>query len=83
MDRAFVGNLQQLDRCSSVGPVRWMSRSILIEHSFFGFAFRAIGGVDLRVAQMNRDLLERPCLAPSIHPTVIEVHAPKAASSRS
>src|SRR5437879_9566956 len=39
-----------------------------IKHSFFGFALGAIGSVDLRVSQMDSNLLERPSFPSSIHP---------------
>jgi hypothetical protein len=69
MDRAFVGNLQQL------GPLLIRQRPAKmnvsfdsIKHSFLGFAFGAIGGMNLRVPQMDGNLLERPRLATSVHP---------------
>src|SRR5579863_4560907 len=65
MDRAFVGNLQELRSLF----VRQRSRKMnvafdSIEHTFLGFALGAIGGVNLRVSQMDVNFLERPCLAP-------------------
>ncbi len=69
MNRAFVGNLQQLGSLFVRQRARKMNVAFdSIEHSLFGFAFGAIGGVDLRVPQMNRDLLERPGLAAGVHP---------------
>src|ERR1019366_9087395 len=68
MDRAFVCNLQQL---GSLFVRQWSGKMNVafdsIEHSFVGFAFGAIGGVDPRVPQMDRNLLERPSFAASIH----------------
>jgi hypothetical protein len=69
MDWAFVGDLQQL------GPLLIRQRSCKvnvtfdsIEHSFLGLALGAISSVNLRVSQMDRNFLERPRLAASVHP---------------
>ena len=38
-----------------------------IQHHVFGFAIDAIGSVDLRMPQIDGDVLERPSFAPSVH----------------
>src|SRR5579864_1279211 len=68
MDRALVCNLQQLGSLFlRQRPGKMNVAFDSIEHSFLGFAFTAIGGVNLRVSQMDRNFLERPCFAAGIH----------------
>jgi len=67
MDRAFVCSLQQLGSLFLREQAGKMNVSFdAIEHSFFGFAFRAIDGVNLRMPQLDGDFLERPTFAASI-----------------
>ena len=69
MDRALVCNLKKFGTLFiRQRPTKMNVAFDSIEHSFFGFAFGAIGGVDFRVPQMNRNFLERPSFAASIHP---------------
>jgi hypothetical protein len=69
MHGTFVGDFQK-PRSLFVGDRSAQLNIALdsIEHSFFCFTFGAIDGVDFRVAQMNRDFLERPGFAPGVHP---------------
>src|SRR5262249_6658000 len=64
MDRTFVGDLQEspallrIERAAQCdGPLD------TVDHSFLGFAFLAIGGVDTGVAEFDRYPLERQRLA--------------------
>jgi hypothetical protein len=69
MDRAFVRNLKKFGTLFvRQGPGKMDVPFDPIEHSFFGFAIGAIGSVDLRVAKVDRNFLERPYFAASIHP---------------
>src|SRR4029077_20239524 len=69
MDRALVCNLKKFGTLFiRQWPYKMNVAFDSIKHSFFGFAFGAIGGVDFRVPQMNRNFLERPSFATSIHP---------------
>jgi hypothetical protein len=68
MDRTFVGNLQQLGSLLvRQRPAKLNIAFDTIEHSFLGFAFGAIGGVDLRMPQMDCHFLERPRFSASVH----------------
>src|SRR3974377_2365356 len=68
MHRAFVGDFQK------PGALFVAERSAQLnaaldpgEEALFGLAFGAIDGVNLRVAQVDRDLLEWPALAACVH----------------
>lgn len=68
MDRALIRNFQQLEALF----FRQRSNEVnippdSIKCSLFRFALGAIGGVNLRVPQVDRNLLERPALSPRIH----------------
>ncbi len=54
MDRAFVCNLQQFGALFVRQRAYKMNVAFdSIEHSFLGFAFGAIGGVNFRVTKMD------------------------------
>lgn len=68
MDRAFVGNVQQLASLFFRQPTCKMNVPFdPVQHSFFGFALGTVAGVNFRVAKMNGNFLERPVLAASVH----------------
>ena len=60
MNRAFVGNLQQLGSLFVRQRARKMNVAFdSIEHSFLGFALGAIGGVNPPVPQADRNAGQR------------------------
>jgi hypothetical protein len=69
VDRTFICDLEQL---RSLFRRQFASKVNIpldaIQHSLFGFALGAIQGVDLRVPQIDRKFLERPCFPASVHP---------------
>src|SRR5437879_8772924 len=69
MDGTFICNLEQLRSLfGRQGSSKVNVPLNPIKHSFFGFALGAIGSVDLRVSQIDSNLLERPSFPSSIHP---------------
>ena len=68
MDRTLIGNLEELRSLFGRKFAGEVNVPLdVIQHSLFGFALGAVGGVNPRVSQMNRDLLERPSFPPSVH----------------
>src|SRR5712691_13454358 len=69
MDGAFICNLEQLGSLfRRQGSSKVNVPLNPIKQSFFGFALGAIGSVDLRVSQIDSNLLERPSFPSSVHP---------------
>ena len=67
-DRTFVGDLHEPGALALVEAPRARDRPIdAIEHTFLCFAVRAIFGVDFRVPQPHRNLVERKRLQPQCH----------------
>ena len=69
MDRTFVGNLEQARPLLRIErPGEHNSPLDAVDHPFLGFAGFAVGGMDLGVAETDRDPIERQCLALGIEP---------------
>ena len=84
MDRAAIGNRQQ------PRPSFLVQDAFELDVSFnerecghARFASGTIFSVDARMAKANRDTLQCPLLTPCYIATVMDVHEPSAASSRS